>query len=210
MRKVILLATFVSIIIPNIGAKTAKECWIENENLPHETIVISIIELRNCDDNYNVDCGSLESNHNEKINDIHYIQLDEHTNMDSLHWKLENSERSLDSDSDAIVSYVDLDVTTFPSECPENADPYEEATLLPHEKMCNAFYKCFKGKKYSMSCPGIPENKLKHLQELQPYIDENSRVYYSQFINTLTVSSTAIDTIMEEEDDIYDDIDNHN
>ncbi|KAG5864776.1 hypothetical protein JTB14_016704 [Gonioctena quinquepunctata] len=57
---------------------------------------------------------------------------------------------------------------------------------------------------------GIPENKLKHLQELQPYIDENSRVYYSQFINTLTVSSTAIDTIMEEEDDIYDDIDNHN
>ncbi|KAG5880548.1 hypothetical protein JTB14_021220 [Gonioctena quinquepunctata] len=57
---------------------------------------------------------------------------------------------------------------------------------------------------------GIPENKLKHLQELQPYIDENSRVYYSQFINTLTVSSTAIDTLMEEEDDIYDDIDNHN
>ncbi|KAK9678948.1 hypothetical protein QE152_g40411 [Popillia japonica] len=57
---------------------------------------------------------------------------------------------------------------------------------------------------------GIPENKLKHLQDLQPYIDENSRVYYSQFISTLTVSPAAIDTLTDEEDDIYDSIDNDN
>ncbi|KAK9739098.1 hypothetical protein QE152_g9306 [Popillia japonica] len=57
---------------------------------------------------------------------------------------------------------------------------------------------------------GIPENKLKYLQDLQPYIDENSRVYYSQFISTLTVSPAAIDTLTDEEDDIYDSINNDN
>lgn len=50
---------------------------------------------------------------------------------------------------------------------------------------------------------GIPANKLQHLKELQPYIHENSRLYYCQFINTLTVSPT-VDTLTDNEDDMSD------
>lgn len=51
---------------------------------------------------------------------------------------------------------------------------------------------------------GIPENKLQHLRDLQPYIDANSRMYYSQFLNTLTVSSTAVDALTDDEEDFSD------
>ncbi|CAH2005462.1 unnamed protein product [Acanthoscelides obtectus] len=44
---------------------------------------------------------------------------------------------------------------------------------------------------------GIPANKLQHLRDLMPYVDQSSRPYYEQFVNSLTTSSTAVDTLSD-------------
>lgn len=51
---------------------------------------------------------------------------------------------------------------------------------------------------------GIPANKLQHLRDLMPYVDEASRPYYMQFLNTIAVSTSISRTdpnMLESEDE---------
>lgn len=48
---------------------------------------------------------------------------------------------------------------------------------------------------------GIPANKLQHLKDLLPYIDETSQPYYAQFLNGLKVLPIDQEFLSDSEDD---------
>nr|XP_023015300.1 probable chitinase 10 [Leptinotarsa decemlineata] len=153
-------------------AKAPKQCWDEDKNLPHETNCklyyrcvygIKVLktcpnrklfnpQLENCDDSYNVACASQEISRDEE--EERFYSFNEPTNTEN-EWDGIKPIRSAESNSEAIVTYMDLVVPNFPNKCPHKSDPYEESTLLAHEKWCNAFYKCSNGEKYLMYCPGM-------------------------------------------------------
>ncbi|CAG9862407.1 unnamed protein product [Phyllotreta striolata] len=128
-------------------------CAIENQQIPHESECNLYYRcvygkkipkicpdgalfnplIANCDDAYNVPCGNLKFNND----DVFDRSFSDYYNLGEL------------TDGSYEVT------TRQPGECPPKSDPFEPDPLLPHEEKCNAFYKCFEGKKALMKCPGI-------------------------------------------------------
>ncbi|CAH1118413.1 unnamed protein product [Phaedon cochleariae] len=176
MKMYILWVIFLGIVVrnsysirdqPEQNSSNQSDCWTEDQHLPHETKchlyyrcvygkkILKICptnklfntQIANCDDNYNVNCGLLDIDLQDEGDNLFSI--------DEIDWEKDGSDPSSENDRDLVVTDMEPEFTTPPSECPEVTDPYEDAQLLPHENDCNAFYKCFNGKKYLMSCPGI-------------------------------------------------------